>query len=66
MGVVALIWGEKEGFCPGPKVRTLGTIFEEAGWQDNGPGKKSTEMPNMFTVLEMMSLASVANCVEGV
>jgi len=52
--------GGEEGSSPGPKVRTLKSVFEEAGWEVKGPSnkKKKTKMPQMNTVLELLSVES--------
>jgi len=52
--------GGEEGSSPGPKVRTLKSVFEEAGWEVKGQSnkKKKTKMPQMNTVLELLSVES--------
>jgi len=60
--------GGEEGSSPGPKVRTLKTIFEEAGWEVKGPSKKKkqTKMPKMNTVLDLMNFEELNTCDRNV
>jgi len=66
--VSSLDLGGEEGSSPGPKVRTLKTIFEEAGWEVKGPSKnkKKTKMPKMNTVLELMNFEELNTCDRNV
>ena len=57
--------GGEESGNPGPSVRTLRNVFEEAGWVVNTNRKNKSKPPRMSQVLELMELDQGVRYIEG-